>query len=251
VHADQKHIEGAEQSMSNTTSAAGKGLRNNRVFALCYRGAAFIACLIGVLDTVGVFRGDVKGEMLLFYTTESNVLVVIMLGVLLTKTVLGLKNKGVYGSSSYCERLSAIVALAITVTMLIFWGLLARTMTDMSYLLSYSNLQIHLVTPLLMIIDFFIFAAPGKLKKQDPLFFAIVPLAYFAQATILGFSGFTYEVLARDGAVHYFPYFFIDFYETGIGVFAYVGVLTVFFIGLAYLLLWLDRVRGRRSARNG
>jgi hypothetical protein len=232
--------------MNNNTSTTGKDLRNNRIFALCYRGAAFIACLVGVLDTVGVFRGEIKGEMLLFYTTESNVLVVIMLGILLARTAIDLKNKGRYGSSSYFERLSAIVALAITVTMLIFWGLLAPIMTDPSYLLSYSNLQIHLVTPLLMILDFFIFAVPGKLKKQDPLFFAIVPLAYFAQATILGFSGFTYEVLARDGGVHYFPYFFIDFYETGVWVFAYVAALTVFFIGLAYLLLWLDHVRARR-----
>jgi hypothetical protein len=171
-----------------------------------------------------------------------------MLGILLARTAIDLKNKGRHGSSSYHERLSAIVALAITVTMFIFWGLLAPIMTDPSYLLSYSNLQIHLVTPLLMILDFLIFAAPGKLKKQDPLFFAIVPLAYFAQATILGFSGFTYEVLARDGGVHYFPYFFIDFYETGVWVFAYVAALTVFFMGLAYLLLWLDRVRARRRA---
>jgi hypothetical protein len=101
-----------------------------------------------------------------------------------------------------------------------------------------------------MILDFFIFAVPGKLKKQDPLFFAIVPLAYFAQATILGFSGFTYEVLALDGAAHYFPYFFIDFYETGVMVFAYVAALTVFFMSLAYLLLWLDRVRARRRMKN-
>lgn len=223
-------------------------IRNNRIFALCYRIAAFVACLMGVLDTVGVLRGEFNGEMLLFYTTESNVLVTAMFGLLLARTALDLKNKGTRGPSSYHERLSAIVALSITVTMILFWFLLASTITDPRFLLSYSNLQIHLITPLLMIFDYLFFAAPGKLKRQDPWLFALVPLTYLAQATILGFSGFSYAVLARaDGAIHHFPYFFIDYNLLGGGVFAYVAAIAVFFIGLAYLLLWFDRKRRRRA----
>jgi hypothetical protein len=225
------------------------GLRHNRIFALCYRCAALVACMIGVLDTMGVFRGTVNGEMLLFYTTESNVLVVLMLGVLLIRTALDIKNNGTVGSASYYERLSAIVMLAITVTMLIFWVLLAPTMTDIGYLLSYSNLQIHLVTPLLMIFDYFFFAVPGKLKKQDPWFFALIPLVYFAQATILGFSGYVYSVLSREGIDKHFPYFFIDFDQLQGGVFAYVFAILVFFVGLAYLFLWYDHRRARRLRR--
>jgi hypothetical protein len=227
-------------------------LRNNRVFALVYRSIAFILCLVGVLDTTGVFKGTFNGEMLLFYTTESNVLVLIMFGILIVKTALSIRREGTTGPSSYFERLAAIVALAITVTMLGFWFLLAPTFGDTGFLFSYLNLQIHMISALLMLFEFFFFATPGKLKKQDPWFFALIPLAYFAQATVLGFSGVTYEVLAKDGGpAPRFPYFFINYDESGAWVFAYVVGMTVFFMALAYLLLWYDRFRARRKARRG
>jgi hypothetical protein len=220
------------------------------LFALCYRSVAFVASLAGVLDTVGVFRGNIKGEMLLFYTTESNVFVVLMFGALLARTAIAIKKEGRLGPSSYFERLSAIVTLAITVTMLIFWGLLAPTITDMAFLLSWANLQIHLLTPLLMLVDYFLFTQAGKMKKQDPWFFALIPLAYFVQATILGFSGYVYTTLAeRGGGIRNFPYFFIDFNQLQYRVFLYVAAILVIFLSLAYLLLFYDHRRGKKTRR--
>jgi hypothetical protein len=207
---------------------------------------AFVLCLVGLLDTTGVLRGSFNGEMLLFYTTESNVFVLVMFGILIGRTAADIKSKGVVGSASYHERLTAIVALAITVTMLLFWVLLAPTMKDPSFLWTYLNLQIHLITPLLILFDFFFFATPGKLKKQDPWLFALIPLAYFIQATIVGFSGYVYTVLGRDtGEIHHFPYFLVDYYEQGGWVFAYVVGISIFFVGLAYLLLWFDHKRAQ------
>jgi hypothetical protein len=222
-------------------------MRNNRIFALCYRLVAFLACLIGVLDTTGVLRGSIAGDLLLFYTTETNLLVVCMFALLAVRTAGGIKNKGVRGPASYHERLSAIVALAITVTMLVFWLLLAPSFSDYSFLLTYTNLQIHLITPLLMLGDYFLFTTPGKLKRQDPWLFALIPVVYFTQATILGFSGFVYTSLP-DGIRH-FPYFFLDFYELQGWVMVYGLAILAFFVALAYLLLWYDRRRARRRAR--
>jgi hypothetical protein len=213
----------------------------NRMYALIFRLAAFCACLYGVLDTTGVFRGQGNGGMLLYYTSESNVLVTLMFAALAVRTAVDIIAHGSRGPASYFERLSAIVMLAITVTMLIFWVLLAPSITDLNFLSSYLNLQIHLFTPLLMIIDYFCFATPGKLKRSDPLLFALIPLAYFIQATILGFSGFIYRPTV--GAESHFPYFFLDFYQLGPLVFVYCLPILAFFVGLAYGLLWLDRWR--------
>jgi hypothetical protein len=200
---------------------------------------------------VGVFKGSINGEMLLFYTTETNVLVVLMFGVLLVKTASDIRRNGTVGPASYFERLSAIVALAITMTMLVFWGLLMPTIPDLAFLLSYSNLQIHLIAPLLMICDYFLFAIPGRLRKQDPWLFALIPLLYFAQSTILGFLGFVYSILSQGGGgPRHFPYFFIDFELLGGQVFVYVLGMVVFFIGLAYLFLAFDRWRARRLRRS-
>jgi hypothetical protein len=218
-------------------------MRRNRIFALIYRIAAFLLCLFGILSTLGVFAGMFSWKILLFYTTESNIIVLLMFGYLAARTAVDIKKNGVKGPSSYGERLSAVVTLSITVTLLIFWGMLAPIMSANS-LFSYLNLQIHGFTPLLMILDYFLFAEPGKMKKQDPWLFAAIPLGYFAQSTILGFAGMIYEFQELPSAR--FPYFFVDFDQSGAKVFLYVAALTVFFIGLAYLLLFIDKKRAQR-----
>jgi hypothetical protein len=191
-----------------------------------------------------VFRGTFNGEMLLFYTTDSNILVLAMFGVLIVKTIADIREKGTVGSSSHYERLSAIVSLAISVTMFLFWFLLTPTIEDPAFLFSYLNLQIHLFTPLLMLFDFFVFTTPGKFRKQDPWFFALIPIAYFGMATVIGFAGYTYHISSARVDQH-FPYFFIDFDVLGAGVFIYVAVIFFAFVALAYLLFLLDRWRGR------
>jgi hypothetical protein len=224
-------------------------MRKNRIFALCFRLASFVLCFLGILATMGVFAGRTSWSILLYYTTESNILVLVMFGVLIVRTAADLKNNGAAGGASYYERVSAIVALSITVTLVVFWGLLAPYIGGGWGLFSFTNLQVHAITPLLMVFDYLFFAEPGKLKKYDPWIFACIPLAYFAQSTVLGFSGVRYG--AQFGSSARFPYFFVDFDLLGARVFAYVLAITVFFMGLAYLLLWYDRRRKDRSAANG
>jgi hypothetical protein len=215
-------------------------LSSNRVLALCYRAASFALCLCGILDITGVFKGAaISWEMLLYYTTESNILVLIMFGVLALKTAADIKKNGVAGSASYFERASSIVMLAITVTFIVFWVMLAPRI-QMSFLLTFSNLQLHAITPLLMIFDYFLFAAPGKMTKRDPWIFALIPIAYFIQSTVLGYSGVRY---GNSPDSPRFPYFFIDFDAQGWRVFIYMLVMSVFFIALSRLLLWYDRKR--------
>jgi hypothetical protein len=222
-------------------------MKNNRIFALCYRSIAFILCLAGILKTLGIFDGAFSPKILLYYTTDSNVLVLAVFAILLVRTAISVRRDGSRGNSSYNERLSAIIALAITVTLLVFWGLLAPQISGPEFkLLSYMNLQIHTITPILMVLDYFLFAEPGKLKKIDPIIFALIPLAYFALTTIAGFSGVVYGV-SETGVPVRFPYFFVDFDALGSSVFLYVGAITIFFIGLAYLFLFIDKRRaGKR-----
>jgi hypothetical protein len=167
-----------------------------------------------------------------------------MFGLLAIKTARDLKRNGAHGPTSYFERLSAVITLAITVTMLIFWGLLAPYIGGMMDLLAYSNLQLHTFTPLFMIFDHFFFAHPGRMKRQDPWLFALIPFTYFIQATILGFSGVRYGISGTGSSR--FPYFFIDFDLLGARVFLYVAAITVFFVGFAYLMLWYD---GKRASK--
>jgi hypothetical protein len=219
-------------------------MKNNRIFALCYRCAAFVLCLAGILETMGVFGGNVSPERLLYYTLQSNILVLAMFGALAVRTARAITRDGIQGSSSFFERLSAIVMLSISVTFLLFWTMLAPLMLDSAYIFSFSNVQVHTATPLLMMFDYFFFAERGKMKKRDVLLFALIPYVYFAQCTILGFSGVRYYS-SNSGESTRFPYFFVDFDVSGAMVFVYLAVFTVFFLLLAFLLLWYDGKKRR------
>ncbi|MDR2360178.1 MAG: Pr6Pr family membrane protein [Oscillospiraceae bacterium] len=220
-------------------------MKSNRIFALCFRAAAFVLCLAGVLDVTGVFAGNFAPIALAYYTTESNIFVLAVFGILLVRTAAQIKRDGANGRVSGLERLSAIAALAITVTLIIFWGLLAPG-SNWRFLISYTNLQLHTLAPILMLADFFLFGEPGKLKRRDPWIFAALPIGYFIQATVLGFSGLiTYGAAVGSTEIKpsRFPYFFIDFDLIGAFVFVYVAAISVFFMALAYLFLWIDRRR--------
>jgi hypothetical protein len=220
-------------------------LKQNRVFAVGYRAVAFLLCLAGILDTLGVFTGTFSVSGLLYYTTQSNILCLVYFGILLVRCLLDIRSQGKTGSCSHNERFSALVTLSITVTMIIYWALLAPSMGDPGFLLSFMSLQPHLVTPLLMIVDYLLFISPGKLTRRDPLYFALVPLGYWLQATILGLSGVVYRTDEVTGAAVHFPYFFIDYYQIGWTVAVYVVVIALCFFGAAWLLVWADSRRAR------
>jgi hypothetical protein len=220
----------------------------NRVFALSFRAFAFVFCLFSVLWNLGTFFGEFSGISLLYYTLQSNVLVVVMFGLLTVYTAIGLKRGGKKGSASYFPRISANVTLGIFLTLLVFWTMLART-RDAAYLSSFDNLGVHLFNPLLMIADYVLFSEGGKLKKYDPFIFAALPIGYLIQATILGFSGVNYSQVPGETAR--FPYFFMDYYETGAWVALYIIGLAAFYIGLSFLLWFIDFRRAKRLKKLG
>ncbi|MDR1939738.1 MAG: Pr6Pr family membrane protein [Clostridiales bacterium] len=225
-------------------------LKQNRIFSLGFRIAAFALCLAGMIT--GCFHdGKFSSSMLLYYTFQSNILVFIYFGAVIFKTISDIAKNGKTGNSSF-PRISAAVMIAISVTMLVYWALLAPSYFTMSSadaaafpLFGFSNLQLHLITPLLMIADYIFFTARGKLKKQDPWLFTLIPIAYLIQATIMGFSGVVYRT-GPDGEITRFPYFFIDYDQSGWMVAVYVVAIAAFFVGIAYFILHLDRKRTKK-----
>ncbi|MDR0697461.1 MAG: hypothetical protein LBF68_08035 [Christensenellaceae bacterium] len=227
-------------------------IKNNRITAIVFRGVAIILCLFGLLDGMGLFSGGTNATALLYYTNQSNILVLGMFIVLIIFSLKDVTKNGIKGSSSYCERATGIIMLTISVTMIIFWLVLAPVMIaggmGTSYMLSFANLQLHLITPLLIIIDYFVFEKPGMMKKQDPWYFAAIPLLYLIQATILGFSGVVYSTL-ENGEVQHFPYYFLDYNTLGWKVGVYIVVVLIFFVSLAYGLLFFDKKRAKAVAK--
>jgi hypothetical protein len=220
-------------------------LVNNRFFAIVYRGITAVLTLLAVLHTFGVFAGTLKGELLLYYTVETNLLALVCSAILLYKTAAKWKREGQIGSSSFYERFSAISATAIFLTMIGYWVFLAPLMGIGNF--ACFNLQLHLFTPLLIIGDFFLFAQKGKLKPKDPFYFCLAPIYYFIQATAIGFlTDITYQ-FDEGMSVSRFPYFFVDYDKVGWMVAVYVLIIAIFFTSSAYGLYRLDQYLARKQ----
>jgi len=227
-------------------------LSHNKIFALGFRAFAFLFAVWGVLAIMGVFKNAFQPMGLMMYTVQSNILVAVFFGVLLAKTVLSIcggEKRPVSSEKPYgfFPRLSAIVTLAIFVTMLIYWCILVPIApgTGIRRFLAPDNLAEHLITPLLMLADYLIFTERGKLKKYDPLLCTIIPYIYLAQVMTLGLTRTVkYDFIGSDS---HFPYIFLDVDIFGAWVILMIAGITVFFLGIAFSWRLLDKKLGQRT----
>jgi hypothetical protein len=216
-------------------------MKNKRHFAFCFRVAAALFSIFMVLTTTTIFSGRLSFVGFLFYTTLSNAIVAVMFCVLAVKTLLEIKKRGKTGSCSFYPRISACATVAITVTFIVFWSILAWFL-EPKIVMKFESFGQHLIVPLLMIFDYFFFTERGKLKKYDPLLFLVIPFAYMVLVTIVAFAGFVYPIIEPGRTSgRRFPYFFLDFFELGFVAAVYVVGIMVFFLALNYTLYGYDK----------
>jgi len=194
---------------------------------------------------VGVFRGELHLEALAFYTMQSNILAIVLFGMLTIRTAIGLRD-GIKGNAGYFARFEMICSIDIMLTLLVFWILLAPTLFTMTgefSLWSFDNLAVHAITPLLCLVDYILFSQPRHLKYRDVYFVCIFPVAYLIGTSIAGLMGYVYMISPTDGGPMHFPYFFYDFERIGSTAFLYIGVLILFFIIIGHTFYYIDKKR--------
>lgn len=192
-----------------------------------------------VLVLVGIFGvtlgswGDPRN--FLYYTTLSNVLCILYFIYALTK-------KG----EPLNENIKGAVTLAITVTMLIFWLILAPHSFNAHTLKQWSStLSVHLIVPLMVNFDWLLFDPKGRISKRAPLTWLFIPWTYFVFAQLVATTGVIYPDTKR-----HFPYFFIDHSLIGwpkVGM--YVVFLSLFFMAFGYGYYALDKMLAKKAVR--
>lgn len=220
----------------------------NRLVATIFRGAAAIFALGVIMSQVGVFRGDINFPIMMYYTIQSNILAGVMFAILFVRTLKGLKNDGAKGSASYLPRFEMVCVIDLFLTFFVYWVMLVPQSFSMDGdmgLWTFDNLAVHLITPLLCLVDYILFAKPGNLKYKDTFAVLIYPLSYVLLTSIMGFCGFNYGYLGANGMPVRFPYFFLDFDQLGLMVFVYVAALVLFFLLLSHIMYFIDKKRGK------
>ncbi len=220
----------------------------HRGVALVYRLLAAVAVFIGIARVSGMFAASPTWGAFLYYTVLSNVLCLVWLVLSAARTVRDGTADGWRGVSTPSARVAGAVMMAITVTMFIYLFVLAPslflqpgayepfTLTD--------NL-VHIVTPILLIVDWALFVPKGRLRGHDPLLWTLIPYAYLAFA-------FTFSALGgRFAGDTRYPYPFMDVDANGLGgVIAWIAGLSVALVAVGYAYYGIDRwLAGRVTAR--
>ena len=118
--------------------------------------------------------------------------------------------------------------------------------TSASYLLSFENFSVHLIVPVLAIIDFFIFDYKIEFGKLKQLIALAMPLYYLI--FVLTLSAFSVDF---NGEI--VPYFFLNYEKNGwlwekneMGVIFWIIILSLCMVMLAYLFSFAIKSREKQ-----
>lgn len=209
--------------------------------------------LVAIISAIyGIIKTYFSPMSFTYFTTLSNIFISIMLLVFLIKDLYYLitKKKIVLSNSLYIIKFLATIS--ITLTFFVFLTILAPTI-DGGILNAYlgngaGSLCVHFITPILAIIDFLFFDKEYQAKNRHVIYAIIPPLFYVLFVVIAGSFGLRWGTMAA-------PYNFLNYaaptgwfgfdlslmgWETlGIGVFYMIVFLSILFIIIGKVFLWI------------
>jgi hypothetical protein len=163
-------------------------------------------------------------DFLSYFTVLSNVLVAVVMALLW-------RDPQRNGALFRVLRMDALIM--ITVTGLIYWGVLAGGV-ELQGLEYVTNTIEHTLVPIAAILVFLIFGPRGQFRVSTVFVALILPIAW------------ALVILARGAVISAYPYGFIDVARYGYGsVFQSIAGVAVFGVIIGFVFLGIDRLLAR------
>lgn len=216
----------------------------NRILSLIWKLAIVLVAAWGVYLNSGIPQGEFRGTTFLYYTIQSNILVLVYFIYAAFKCARAIRVSGAKGGIAYSPAVKGAVTMGIMVTLLIYWFVLVGA--DFAMVpngTAASNLTVHLIVPLMAFADWVFFDKKGSIRALDPIRWLVLPLYYLVFANVAAPLGATY----REGARY--PYFFINpdligWTDVALNI-VFIGVA---FLVLGYVVFGIDYLLGRLVA---
>ena len=209
--------------------------------------------IVAIVSTIyGIIKTYSSPLTFTYFTTLSNIFIGCMLLIFLIKDIYVLikDKKVVLNNILYITKFLATIS--ITLTFFVFLTILAPTLEGgiiNSYLGNGAgSLCVHFITPILAIIDFIIFDKEYKSKKSHAVYATVPPLLYVLFIVIASSLGLRWgTMMAPYNFLNYgaktgwfgFDLSLIGWETLGIGVFYMIVLLSIIFIFIGLLFLWL------------
>ena len=193
--------------------------------ARLFFGLLTFAALIRAFIYSFIQNGNNPVNFFSYFTILTNLFVAIVL----TVSAINLFRRKTPTETGDIIRGSATVSIAIVG---IVFGLLLSHMD--SGMIPWTNFVAHYLMPVVMVVDWLIRPPTAKLVARHIWFWIIYPIAYL-----------TYSLI-RGAFTNWYPYWFIDPGKspggwTGVALFA--AAITIGFLLISFLLLWLANAR--------
>ena len=215
--------------------------------SVCYRILVVLSLSAGIL--INVIKTKSVSAILSYFTLQSNIL---CFAVFASIVFMELRKKN-YKSEVY-YLVKGGITIAILITGLTYLFALSPTGFCMDFQQktlankTISNLLVHVVSPILVTLDYFLFDEKGHFKRYYPIIWLCIPFDYLLYVYTYSSSGGTFFNI---GGSKKFAYFFLDYEKIGyLGVAKWVMLITLCILIVSYLLVWFDgKMRDQRELR--
>lgn len=216
-----------------------------RRISLGYKILVILSLLTGIL--LNVMKTTSVKSILSYYTLQSNI---ICLVAFICFAFLEIRKKS-YKTEGYYLVKGALI-IAIFITAFVYRVALAPVGFEMDSLhrsisnKAFANLLVHTVSPILVILDYFLFDEKGNFRCYYPVMWLAIPLNYVFYVYAYGASGGTFFSI---GGSKKYAYFFLDYEKIGYsGVAKWLIIMSLFILVISYVLVFIDsKMRSRKE----
>lgn len=197
--------------------------KRQKIVSYCLKGIIFVSAILGTVLSAIAGRTSFMGgsSVFMYFTIQSNLALAVLC---LVGGILMIQGK--VGETWLVVKY--VGTISITLTGAVFCFVLAPTMGK--YAWSFPNILTHVVVPIVSIVDFFLVAVQGNLKKKHVVFVILPPLAYAI------YAGIGYAVGLEFAPGINYPYFFLN-WGSPAGAFGFSSELP--FMGCVWWILAL------------
>ena len=216
-----------------------------RTVSVCYKILVILTLSIGIF--LNIIKTTSIQAMLSYYTMQSNIISLIGFSCFLYLEIKQEEKTDMY------YLIKGAVVIAIFITAVVYGFALAPTTFEMDTVQKsfakrvIASLFVHLISPTMVICDYFFFDKKGKFKMYYPLLWLIIPLNYVCYVYMYHFLGGKF--FGVGGSKH-FAYFFLDYEKLGyLGVAKWILCMSGAIVCVSYLLVFIDRKLGKNQNR--
>ncbi len=215
--------------------------------SIALRAVLLICGWFAVQDAFVAAGGPADPENLLYFTYQSNLWVLLITAVYLVFAI-----QNLLGGNARIPHVLAVarytVAVAISITMIVYWAILAPTRPIQS-VMTWNSQLLHTVVPLLFIADFLLFNRGEPVRLSGVLWTLVLPLYYLIFTFV--FQAATHYTFSSG---RHYPYYILDVDKfgwfgspAGMGVFWWLVMILCLTLALGFLF----RFAQSRTAKEG